>query len=112
MLAASAAVILATGCEVPPAEEEPEVHLRRVLLPVRPIDLQALFQSGRPDEDAGCETDGMTVGACLADPENRQAYAELLEDDPQLAAEVQEILDECFEDHSQLFAGIKLVGCQ
>jgi type II secretory pathway component PulJ len=91
------------------AEEEPEVHQLRVLLPVRPLDLQALFDAGKPEEGTGCST-GPTVGACLAD--NPEAHAQLRKADPEGAAQIDEFLNDCFSDHSNLFGGIYLVGCE
>jgi type II secretory pathway component PulJ len=91
-------------------EEEPDVYLRRVSLPVRPLDLQALLDSKPPDEDTGCEAGGMTVGACLM--LNESAYDELRKSNPTAAVKVEEAFDECFSDHSHLFGDIDLVGCK
>jgi type II secretory pathway component PulJ len=93
----------------PFAEEEPEVYLRRVRIPVRPLDLQALLDSGQPDEDTGCAT-GMTVGACVA--ANFTEFDELRADDPSLATEIDRVLNDCYADHPELFTGIDEKDCE
>jgi type II secretory pathway component PulJ len=87
--------------------EEPEVYQRRVLIPVRPLDLQAL--TGPEETESGCQ-EGMTVGACIA--ANQPEYDELLEDNPDLATQVYQALDQCYADHPELFDDIDEKDCE
>lgn len=79
--------------------EEPEVHARRVLLPVRPLDLQALLDAGEREEQAGCTT-GPTVRECV---EGNEAFEILFEAQPELRAVLEEFGDECFSRHAGSF---------
>jgi type II secretory pathway component PulJ len=96
----------------PFGEEEPQIYQRRVLLPMRPLDMEALLGGEEPEDgdENGCE--GMTVGACLNLPENVDTFEQLQEKEPEDAAEIYQVLDDCFSDHRQLFDGMDLVGCQ
>jgi hypothetical protein len=87
--------------------EEPEVYQRRVLIPVRPLDLQTL--PGAEEPESGCQ-EGMTVGACIA--ANQPEYDELLEDNPDLATQVYQALDQCYADHPELFDDIDEKDCE
>ncbi len=80
-------------------EEEPEIHARRVLLPVRPLDLQALLEAGEGEEQAGCTT-GPTVRECV---EGNEAFEVLFEEQPELRAVLEEFGDECFSRHAGSF---------
>lgn len=83
----------------PMPEEEPEVHARRVLLPVRPLDLQALVGAGEPEEGTGCST-GPTVRECV---DSNEVFQALLGSQPELQAVVDEFGDECFSRHAPSF---------
>jgi hypothetical protein len=91
----------------PLAERQPEVHLRRVLIPVRPLDLELLLEAQEPE--SGCAT-GMTVGACVA--ANLTAFDELRTVDPNLADEIDQVLNECYADHPELFVDIDEKDCE
>jgi prepilin-type N-terminal cleavage/methylation domain-containing protein len=96
--------------EGPLAEKEPELYSRRVLMPVRPLDLEALLDSGpEEEEETGCAT-GMTVGACVA--ANLAEFDALRAVDPNLATEIDEVLNECYADHPELFADIEEKDCE
>jgi type II secretory pathway pseudopilin PulG len=94
----------------PLTEEEPEVYLRRVLIPVRPLDLEALLSGEEPDNGDDTECPGMTVGACVA--ANQAKFDELLAADTNLAAKIYQVLDECYADHPGLFADLDEKGCE
>jgi hypothetical protein len=97
--------------EGPLAEKEPELYLRRVLMPVRPLDLEALLDSGpeQEEEETGCAT-GMTVGACVA--ANLVEFDALRAVDPNLATEIDQVLNECYADYPELFAEIDEKDCE
>lgn len=94
-----------------PIEKEPELYSRRVLMPVRPLDLEALLDSGgeQEEDETGCAT-GMTVGACVA--ANLAEFDALRAEDPDLATEIDQVLDECYADHPELFADIDEKDCE
>jgi len=87
----------------------PEVYLRKVVMPVRPLDLQALLEE--EESATGC-ADGPTVGACIAG--DLATIETLRATDPGRAAEIEQVLDDCFRDHLDLFVGIDLsqAGCE
>lgn len=96
------------------AEREPEVYLRRVLMPVRPLDLEEILASqsgsdtdGSEDQDGG---DAMTVGECRN--RNAQQFADFEAANPDLAPAVDSLLDLPFSDYADFFAGIGLEGCE
>jgi len=95
----------------PLAGKEPELYSRRVLMPVRPLDLEALLDSEaeQEEEQTGCAT-GMTVGACVA--ANLVAFDALRAEDPNLATEIDQVLNACYADHPDLFARIEEEGCE
>ncbi len=100
-LAAEISVAVLPESESDPIEEEePEVQARRVLLPVRPLDLQALLDAGEREEGAGCTT-GPTVRECVED--NEAFFEELFEAQPELRAKAEEDGDECFSTHAGSF---------
>jgi hypothetical protein len=81
-------------------EEEPDVYRRQVLLPVRPLDPEALLAAGGPEDGdgGGCST-GPTVRECIeANPE----LAALAAGSGQLAV-AEEFADECFSSHASRF---------
>ena len=81
-------------------EEEPEVYLRRVLLPVRPLDLEALLGASteadaeEEEEDEEC----VTVSECLE--RNGVSLDELRDSDPGLYSSIDSILGFCFSEHA------------
>jgi hypothetical protein len=81
-------------------EEEPEVYRRRVLIPVRPLDAEALLTAGESEDDdgSGCST-GPTVRECI---EGNPAFAALPAESDLLAV-VEEFGDECFSSHASRF---------
>jgi type II secretory pathway component PulJ len=95
-------------------EEEPRVHVRRVLLPVRPLDLEALLgiekESDEEDEEDDDEDSGMTVGECIE--LNSEAFAELRDDNPALASVIDSLRDQPFSKHADELSGVELVGCE
>lgn len=91
----------------PATERQPEVHRRQVLIPVRPLDLELLLQAKEPE--SGCAT-GMTVGACVA--ANLSAFDELRTENPNLADEIDRVLNECYADHPELFVDIDEKDCE
>jgi hypothetical protein len=98
----------------PLAEPEPEVYLRRVLIPVRPLDLEELLgiekESDEEDEEDDDEDSGMTVGECIE--LNSEAFAELRDDNPELASVIDSLRDQPFSKHASEISGIGLVGCE
>ena len=74
---------------------------------MRPLDLAAV--PGVEEPETGCQ-EGMTVGACVA--ANQPDYEELLEENPDLASQVYQVLDECYADHTDLFADIDEKDCE
>ena len=80
-----------------PELEDPEVYLRRVLIPVRPLDLEALLEA--EESEGGCQT-GPTVLECVQGSEELQ---EMLEADADLQALVEEFSDDCFSRHAPAF---------
>ncbi len=95
-LAAEISVEIAGGDDADP-EAAPGRYSRRVLIPLRPLDLQALLD---PDEDAaaddGCAT-GDTVRTCLGREENERLLCEL-EFGPNELAVFDQFADQCFAD--------------
>lgn len=83
----------------PIEEEELEVYERRVLLPVRPLDLQALFGAGESEEGTGCST-GPTLRECVS---GNDAFKALLEANPNLQALIDQFGDECYSRHAPTF---------
>jgi hypothetical protein len=93
-------------------EEEPEVYVRRVGIPVRPLDLQALLGagSGSDDEEEGpVDEECVTVRECLA--RNPGAFDALRATDPDLALVIESIQDRCYSDYAASFV-MDLEGCQ
>ena len=88
-------------------ERQPQLYQRRVLIPVRPLDLE--LPPELEEEETGCPT-GMTVGACVA--ANLAAFDALREDNPNLAEEIDRVLNECYADHPELFVDIDEKDCE
>lgn len=118
----AAEIALALAPEDPAAPlDEARVHLRRVRLPLRPLDLAALREgeegdaSGEDEEEDGedgAETDCVTVAECRA--QNPQAFDAYLSGrpDPAAAAAVLDSLSgQCFSDAAGSL-GIQVEGCQ
>lgn len=105
-VAAEISVALLPGDDLP-SQRQPEVHSRRVLIPVRPLDLELLLEV--EEQETGCAT-GMTVGACVA--ANLTAFDELRTEDPNLAEEIDRVLNECYADHPELFVDIDEKDCE
>jgi len=96
----------------PFAEEEPEVYLRRVRIPMRTLDLQALIgaSSASDDEEERSDDDEcLTVSECMA--LNPGAFDALRAADPNLALVIESIQDQCFSDYAGSF-DMALEGCQ
>jgi len=101
--------------------DEARVHLRRVRLPLRPLDLAALREGGdgeaegeedEEEEDGDEQTACVTVAQCRA--QNPQAFDAFLSSrpDPAAAAAVLESLSgQCFSDAAGSL-GIQVEGCQ
>jgi type II secretory pathway component PulJ len=93
---------------------EPAVYLRRVLIPVRPLDLEALLgiekESDEEDEEDDDQDSGMTVGECIE--RNQEAFAALEKDNPELASVIESLRDQPFSKHADAISGIGLVGCE
>jgi type II secretory pathway component PulJ len=96
-------------------EEEPELYVRRVLLPVRPLDLAALLEgadgatSEEEDEDAEEDEDCVTVEECRA--QNSSAFEAAAAAIPGLGEEINSARDDCFS--TSPFASIPGVqGCE
>ena len=98
-------------------ERKPEVYLRRVLMPVRPLDLEELLGSqsgsdtdGSEDDDRDGSGEAMTVGECRK--RNAQQFAAFEAANPDLAPVVDSLLDLPFSDYADFFTGIDLEGCE
>jgi hypothetical protein len=94
--------------------ESPRLYQRRVLLPMRPFDLEALLEAGPAagEEEDDEERDGecvATVGECIA--MNPQAFAGLRAANPDIGDAIDSILDQCYEDYASTFP-IEVEGCQ
>lgn len=94
----------------PLEDEELEVYQRRVLIPVRPLDLEALFDSestSDPDseEEETSDDECVTVGECRA--LNEGAFAQ----HPDLVEVIESMRDQCFAD-TALPALVSVEGCE
>lgn len=98
-------------------DEEPRVYARRVLLPLRPLDLaKALSGDDQADdddeEDDGSDESCVSVGACIE--KNPGPYAAFLATQPDPAAfqaAVDSIRDQCWADAGAAL-GIDLGSCE
>ncbi|MAE93648.1 MAG: hypothetical protein CL910_03210 [Deltaproteobacteria bacterium] len=93
----------------------PDPRVRRVLLPIRPLDL-APEESGEPDEEGDDEDDDaadcVTVAQCRA--ANPEVFDAFLSTDPALEALIDAVGGECFAEQAASL-GIDpggLAGCQ
>ena len=113
-LAAEISVEIAGGDDADP-EAAPGRYSRRVLLPLRPLDLDALLHPGeeQPPNDL-CES-GDTVRTCLERAENERLLRDL-EFGPNELAIFDQFADQCFTDvKAQLPLSDlvdQLVGCE
>lgn len=107
---------------------EPETFTRRVLLPLRPFDLQAALggtsgqnqqdqnqDQGEGDQAGDQQQSCVTVGQCIQ--RNAGAYQQLLQSRPDAAAVqsvVNSIANQCFSTYASQIAGlgISVQGCQ
>jgi type II secretion system protein J len=101
--------------EVADQEEEPELYVRRVLLPVRPLDLAALLEGAvgatgeEDDEESDEDEDCVTVDECIA--QNRPAFQALIATRPDLEPVIESIRDQCFSNYTSVFT-MSLQGCE
>jgi hypothetical protein len=86
-----------------PGEPAPEVYLRKVVIPVRPIDLQALLEA------AAAAADCVTVRECVG--LYPAVFAALEKSDPNLAAAIDQDGDDCFSAHEEL-SNLPVPECQ
>ena len=97
----------------PLGEQEPEVYQRRVLLPVRPLDLRALLDeesrfgsdAEEEEEELSDEEGCVTVGECRA--LNEGAFAQ----HPDLVDVIESMRDQCFAN-TALPALVTVEGCE
>ena len=98
-----------------PAEGDPrppELFVRQVVMPQRPLDLEALLAGedaaeGEEDEDDE-DRDCVTVDQCIA--ANPGAFQLLLGANPDLAAVIDSIRGQCYRDHAASLA-VQVEGC-
>jgi hypothetical protein len=96
----------------PFAEEEPEVYLRRVRIPMGALDLEALIgasSASDDEEERSDEDECVTVSECMA--LNPGAFDALRAADPNLALVIESIQDQCFSDYASSF-DMALEGCE
>lgn len=114
-----------------PGQDTPEIFTRRVLLPLRPLDLQAALGEGGPQQGQGQGADQgqdqgssaqtgdqqqcVTVGQCVA--RNAAAYQQFLQSRPDAAAVksvVNSLANQCFSAYASQIAalGLSVQGCQ
>jgi prepilin-type N-terminal cleavage/methylation domain-containing protein len=97
------------------AAEAPQPLVRRVLLPVRPVDLEALLGAGDQDQDGDDEEDEeenadcVTVGECIA--LNPEAFDLLMTTNPDLRPVIDSIRGQCFSDHASSLS-VQVEGCE
>ena len=83
-----------------------------MILPVRPLDLEALLDaSGEDDEEEDEEEDGecVTVEACVA--RNLEVFELLLATNPDLRVVIDSIRGQCFSDHASTLS-VEVEGCE
>lgn len=113
-LVAEISVALRPEDDTEPAEE-PEVYVRRVLIPVRPLDLVAMLDaagaaaSAEEDEEEEEDEDCITVDECIA--QNRAAFDALIAARPDLTPVIESIRDQCFSSYTSVFT-MSLQGCE
>jgi type II secretory pathway component PulJ len=93
------------GRELPP-------FVRHVVIPLRPLDLEALLAEAQRDEGRSPdEEDGecVTVEQCVA--RNPQVFQLLLATSPDLAAVIDSIAGQCFRDHAATLA-VQVEDCE
>ncbi len=96
-------------------EEEPEPDVRRVLLPIRPLDLTPPEEGEGDDEgedDEENEDECVTVNECRQ--LNPEIFSALAGDNPAIAGILDELGGECFDEQAAAF-GIdpgEVVGCE
>jgi hypothetical protein len=100
----------------PLTEESPDVYLRRVLLPVRPLDLQALLDAGPESGGDEEEEEGSDGGECVATvaqciERNPEAFEALMTARPDLEPVIQSIRDQCYSEYASTF-DIPVEGCE
>jgi hypothetical protein len=85
-------------------EEEPDVYRRQVLLPIRPLDPEALLaaEEAEDGDGSGCAT-GPTVRECV---EGDPSFA-ALPAGSDLLAMAEEFADECFSSHADRFPQVQ-----
>lgn len=99
----AAEVSVALLPEEPPAEEleapPPTPYVRPVLLPLRPLDLEAtLGGEDEGEEEAEEELACVTVSECVA--RNQAVVAQYLARNPGFAAVLDSMGEQCWEDHA------------
>jgi hypothetical protein len=96
----------------PLEEKEPEIYLRRVLLPVRPLDLEALLGTSTEagaEEEKEDDDECVTVSECLE--RNEVSLDQLRALDRGLAESIESIMGFCFSEHADSFP-MALEGCE
>jgi type II secretory pathway pseudopilin PulG len=86
--------------------------VRRVVIPLRPLDLEVLLaRTERDGEEERDEEDGecITVDECIA--RNPQIFQLLLSASPDLASVIDSIRGQCFRDHAATLA-VQVEGCE
>lgn len=100
-LAAEIAVAFLPDEESPHADASEPVR-RRVLVRVRPLDLEAVREAGARGEEREEDEEGeegcVTVRECVS--RNPDVFGELLEGNPDLGATIDSIGDQCYETHA------------
>ncbi len=112
-LAAEISLAILTQDDLPEGES-PRLYQRRVLLPMRPFDLEALLAAGpgAEGEEEDEERDGecvATVSECIA--KNPAAFALLRATNPDIGDSIDAISDQCWADYASTFP-IDVEGCQ
>jgi type II secretory pathway component PulJ len=96
-------------------EKSPRLYQLRVLLPVRPLDLQALLDpgagaGGEDEEEEELDDECVaTVGECIT--RNPEAFDALRAARPDLGPVIDSIQDQCYADYASTF-DIPVGGCE
>jgi len=108
----SAEITLALVDEATPEGER--VFEKRVLLPIRPIDLEETLtgESGEEDEEEEDDEECVTVGECIdANPANFAAFLATQPDPASIQANVDAVRNQCAEDVLPAL-GIDIGSCE
>ena len=92
----------------PEAREEPEAFARRVLMPVRPLDLAEVTEEVLADEEDPTDEDCVTIAQCReANPQVEPLIAGLPEESRQALESIPP--GECYADYRSVFEGFNVV---